>query len=115
MSIEMLPVRNLSGNNALFPRGAYEAKETLSSPGNGSWIIVEPGIAQLNIDLIITAGEGYVESTNDHDGAIEGTAEGFKWDLGNVTINSQAAAVGVSAVRAVNVSGTVKIIANGVV
>ena len=111
MSIKMVPVSN---DNNLFGKGHYKASEELAAPGNGTWVLVEPGINQVNIDLLVTAGEGYVEATNDYEGAKADSATGFKWDLGNVTADTQAAAVGVAAVRVVNVSGTTKMIVGGV-
>lgn len=108
---KMIPA---SADNPCFPHGHYKASETLSSPGTGDWILVESGIKQINIDYIITAGEGYIEATNDYDGVIAGTAVGFKWSAGNVTANTQETAVGVAAIRQVNVSGTTKVIVNGV-
>ena len=109
--IKMIPVTP----NPAFPRGTYKASESLSAPGNGQWIIIEPGIQQINVDLLITAGEGRIESTNDYEGAIAGTAVGIAWDAGNVSTSTQGSAFGVAAIRVVNISGTTKVIVNGVI
>jgi len=89
---------------------AFEYSETLSSPGNGTWIEFPNGVDGASVELVISSGTGKVQATSDSLSRVQaGSAEGVDWDLGVVSGTTQDYCAPVTAIRAVNVSGTIKI------
>lgn len=89
---------------------AFEFSEELTTPGNGQWIEFPNGVNGCAVDLVITSGVGHVEATNSLlADVIADTAIGTIWDKGQVSGTTQDYIVPVTAIRVVNVAGTIKI------
>lgn len=76
----------------------------VASGETSEWFAFGSGVNQVNVDLK-PDGTASIETTNDIDGAIEGTAEGIIWDAGEVSENTAQVATGVVAFRVVSASG----------
>ena len=89
-------------------------QETLTSPGNGKWILKPNGTDGIGVTLVISSGVGKVQATTDSiDNIIADTATAVDWDLGTVSGTNQDSCVQLTAVRQVNISGTtiIKVVA----
>jgi len=82
-------------------------EETLSSPGNGRWVLKPNGTDGMGCTLLISSGSGKLQATTDSlDSIYADTATAVDWDLGMVSGTSQDVAIQITAVRQVNESGT---------
>ena len=92
-----------------------EIEEELSSPGVSDWIIIPKDVSQLTIGLFITSGEGRIEYTLSPIAKVEAdTARVRIWDAGSVTASADDVLARPTAIRLVNVSGTVVMEGSGV-
>lgn len=96
----------------------YEAEETLSGAGNGSTIMLADGqgpVESIIVSLIINSGEGKLQTTASNVTDVkDDNANWVDWDQGSVTVTTTDVFYNVTAIRAVNVSGTIKIEARAV-
>jgi|GEM_PF-2850459 len=90
---------------------SFEYSEELKSPGNGKWLEFPAGVIGAAIEIEVPAsGEGYAEATIAPLSRVrDNSAIGTQWDKGSVTGTTQDYVIPVTAVRGVNVSGTIKI------
>lgn len=87
----------------------FEYTELLSIAGNGKWLEFPNGIKGAMVELEITSGVGYVEATGSALSRVrDNTAVGIQWDQGQVSGTAQDYVVPVTAIRLVNVSGSVR-------
>lgn len=77
------------------------------------WYIMPAGIREINVD-VITSGSAVVQTSNDMDGMVAGTAAGIDWDFGAVTANKAAVCSGVRGIRLVSNSGAATLFVNGI-
>jgi len=89
----------------------YEKAETLSSPANGTPIILPPDTVNATFSLVVTAGSGSIQATTSSlADVVAGTANWYTHPSGTVTASYAGEFVpSVKAVRQVNASGTTKI------
>jgi len=84
--------------------------EELTSPGNTDWILKPNGTDGMGVTLEISSGSGKVQATTSSvDDCIANTAVAVDWDLGTVSGTVQDSCIQVTAIRAVNESGTIKL------
>lgn len=87
--------------------------ETLAGE-TSDWYILPPGIADINVALIIEGGGGgKVQSSNDIQGMRNDTAIPIDWDFGEVSVSKAGITKGVRGLRVVNTSGTVTLFVVG--
>lgn len=96
-----------SESNASTGSVIYAATDERQAAGNGRAILIPDQTGKIDtwiIALKITSGSGKVQWTVD-----ESLSEWFDWDSGIVSSDTSDTLFGVKAVRAVNVTGTVKL------
>lgn len=87
----------------------YFAKETLSAPGNGEWILIPNGSISISAALDAISGSGKVQATLDLEAIRNNTAPSgiVDWTPGSISgaVDSDVLNPAI-AVRQVNASGT---------
>lgn len=100
-----------SDTDAWLPGRALELE--LTSAADNDWIILNSmeKDSSATVGLEITTGEGYVEFTGESfQSMVDDTATGLAWDQGNVTATTYTCFPGITGVKPVWVSGTIKIV-----
>lgn len=89
-----------------------EAEETLPAPGVTDWYLVPFESTSVSCMVDCTAGgSGRIQTTNDtYENIKNGTAVSEDWPYGNVSSTSTLKCDGVKAVRAVCISGSVRVV-----
>lgn len=83
-------------------------KVEVTIPGNSEWYLLPSGVLQINVDVLASGGaEAIVQTSNDVDGIINGTATPVDWDFGIVTSNKSAKCGSVRGIRLVSSVGSV--------
>jgi len=92
-----------------------EFDETLAAPGNGDWVLVPTKAQGVNVAFITSGGSGKIQYTHDKIETVKtGSPVAFDWDLGQQTENADDVLHNVTAIRLVNVSGTVRMVGGAV-
>jgi len=111
MAIKYFAVNDQSNEVSGFP--VFEYSETLSTPGAGNTIIAPDNVGDFDsiiCGLVITSGVGRVEySLSSRSSIIAGSGVWRAWDSGNVSASTDDVLEPAQAIRAVNVSGTIKL------
>jgi hypothetical protein len=96
----------------------WEATQALSSGTNGNSLVLpdETGkVESIMVSLVISSGEGKIQTTVSPLVNVEaGTANWIDWDRGAVSTTTADVFYNVTAIRAVRVSGTIKLEARAV-
>jgi len=94
------------------PEKAWEYTEEIAAGQNGKWLEFPNGCRGAMVEIEIAgSGEGYVEATGQllNERVRAGSATGKPWDQGTVSGTTQDYVVPVTAIRGVNISGTIRL------
>lgn len=90
---------------------SWQFSELLSTPGNGSSILIPNGAVGVGIMLYIQSGSGKLQTTTDTiESVYDGSAIWVDSPVGVVDATFQDYAKGITAIRQVNVSGTTRLL-----
>ena len=89
-----------------------EFDEVIAVAGAGTWWIVPRGMESVMVSIRpVTAGSGYLEYTLDnYEEVTEGTPSAKTWDAGTVAVQTDDVLHPVTAIRLVNVSGSMRMV-----
>lgn len=93
----------------------YSKKLTVTAGQTSDWYLVPSQTGVISVELLPGAGAtAVVETTNDIEGAIAGTAIGMEWDFGQVSNNTDGYARGKKCVRVRSIAGDATLFINAV-